>query len=643
MLMDHFLSSVFKEVKAIFKDGLVLDYLNDMLVTLIPKCKTPKSLNNYRPISLCNSVYKIVSKNLVERIRPYLNKLVSPIQSAFMPERKGLDNVLVAQELFYALDGKKGKEGYMAIKVDLEKAYDRLEWCFIHKVLQAFHFPQNIVKVIMSRVTSTKISILFNGEALESFNPSRGIRQGDPLSSYLFILCMEYLGHLIYKKCMEGVCKPLKASRDNIGISHLFFADDLILFAKVDEDSCETISEVLDEFCEESGQKVSVDKSRIYFSPNVQAKLRREICSRLGIQAMANIGNYLGFPIKHKGVPWNRMNFMVERVMNKLAGWKARFLSFVGRSVLVKSVMSSIPNYVMQAASLPAHLCEKLDKINQDFLWGSTSEKRRLHLVGWSKIIRPKEEGGLGIQAARAKNLALLAKLKWRMYQEKESLWAKVILRKYCLVERRRARDLDKLPASPNWRAIKAGFQIFADGICWGVGNGERVKLWIDSWIKGSSLRELIEGPLTQRETDMKLSKLLLRSIQEWKWEVLSFELPLCVKDKIKAISRQQVDRGEDVIMWKFSKDGEFTTKFAYALLNDTHQNSLPFQGQWIWKIDTLPRIVSFLWLCMHNSLLVRSMLAMRGIIPDSCYPLCNNFPETISHLLRDCVVAKDF
>ena len=94
--MDHFLTSVCEEVKAIFMDGLVLDYLNDMLVTLIQKCKTPESLNNYRPISLCNSVYKIVSKILVERIRPYLNKLVSPIQSAFVPGRKGIDNVLVA-------------------------------------------------------------------------------------------------------------------------------------------------------------------------------------------------------------------------------------------------------------------------------------------------------------------------------------------------------------------------------------------------------------------------------------------------------------------------------------------------------------------------------------------------------------------
>ena len=384
-------------------------------MTLILKCKSLESLNNYRPISLCNSVYKIVSKILVERIRPYLNKLVSPFQTAFVPERKGLDNVLVAQEFFYALDKKKGKEGYMAIKVDLEKPYDRMEWCFIRKVLHAYHFPQSLIRVIMSYVTSTKVSILCNGGKLEAFNPLRGLRQGDPLSPYIFILCMEYLGHLIKKKCMEGVWKPLQASRDNIGISHLFFADDLILFAKVDVDSCEAISEVLEKFYEESGQKVSMEKSRIYFSPNVQPEINSGISSRLGIQATTNIGNYLEFPIKHRGVPRNRMNFIVEKVMSKLVGWKASFLSFAGRAVLAKSVMSTIPNYVMQATTLPTHLCEKLDKINRDFLWGSTSEKRRLHLVCWNKIIRPKEEGGLRIQAAKFKNLALLAKLNWRL------------------------------------------------------------------------------------------------------------------------------------------------------------------------------------------------------------------------------------
>ena len=140
-LLDDVGKSVCEEVKAIFSYGEVSEHLNDTLVIVIPKCQNPESLYNYRPISLYNSIYKIASKILVERIRHHINKLVSLIQTAFVPGRKGIDNVLIAQELFYALDRKKGKEGYMATKVDLEKAYDRLEWCFIHKVLQAYHFP----------------------------------------------------------------------------------------------------------------------------------------------------------------------------------------------------------------------------------------------------------------------------------------------------------------------------------------------------------------------------------------------------------------------------------------------------------------------------------------------------------------------
>ena len=105
----------------------------------------------------------------------------------------------------------------------------------------------------------------------------------------------------------------------------------------------------------------------------------------------------LGFPLNHRGTARNRYNFIVERVISKLSGWKAKFLSFAGRTMLIKSVMAAIPNHVMQGVALRSHLCEKLDKINRDFLWGSSTEKKRLHLVAWSKVIKPKEEGGLGI------------------------------------------------------------------------------------------------------------------------------------------------------------------------------------------------------------------------------------------------------
>ncbi|KAK9986163.1 hypothetical protein SO802_031114 [Lithocarpus litseifolius] len=396
-------NSVCTEVRNVFLQGVVPGYLNETLISLIPKCQNPESLGNYRPIGLCNSVYKFFYKIVVARIRPYLSNLIFPVQAVFVPRRKGIDNVLIAQELIHSLDNKKGKVGFMAIKMDLEKAYDRLEWNFIHKVLQAFHFPHNLIKL-----------------------------------------------------------DPMKASRENVEISHFFFTDNLILLAKVDDKAYEAISDVLDNFCNESIQKVSTKKSRIYFSPNVKAEMKVRVCDKLGIQATSNFGKYLDFPLRNKGAARNQFNFIAERVINKLSSWNAKFLFFAGRTILVKFVMAAIPNYVMQGAALSAHLCDKLDKINKDFLWGSSSEKRKLQLVGWNKIVKPKEEGGLGIQSVRGRNLALLSKLNWRLYQEKEALWAKIIITKYCSTSRRNSKDPDKLPCSPNWTAIKMGFPIFS-------------------------------------------------------------------------------------------------------------------------------------------------------------------------------------
>lgn len=178
----------------------------------------------------------------------------------------------------------------------------------------------------------------------------------------------------------------MKSLRENIGISHLFFVDDLILFAKVSEMGSEAVTDVLNKFCKDSGQMISYEKSWICFSPNIPTNLKEKVCENLSIQATSNLGKYLG-----------QFNFVVDRVLTKLAEWKTKFLSFTGRTLLVKSVTIAIPNYVMQGMALPAHLCDKIDRINRDFLWGSTIEKRRMHLVGWSKVVKSKEEKGLGI------------------------------------------------------------------------------------------------------------------------------------------------------------------------------------------------------------------------------------------------------
>ncbi|XP_030936237.1 uncharacterized protein LOC115961384 [Quercus lobata] len=184
---------------------------------------------------------------------------------------------------------------------------------------------------------------------------------------------MEYLGHFFEKKCVDGVWTPLKASKDNLGFSHLF-ADDIILFGKVEPVACEAILEVLGKFCAELDQKVNLEKSCVYFSPNVSESLKEEICDKLGIQEMHDIGKYPGFPLRHRGAARNPYKFIVEKVMCKLAGWKAKYLSIAERTVLLKSVMFAIPNYVMQGVALPVHVYDKLGKINRDFLWDSTSK-----------------------------------------------------------------------------------------------------------------------------------------------------------------------------------------------------------------------------------------------------------------------------
>jgi hypothetical protein len=205
--------SVVKEVCQIFSSGKMPEYLNKTLISLIPKCIGPETLSQFRPISLCNTVYKIVTKIIVNRIRPLLSNLVSPFQAAFIPGRRGVDNVIIAQELIHSLHKKKGRKCQFILKVDLEKAYDRLEWSFIREVLLFFNFPSRSVDLILECVSSSSISILFNGGQLEVFRPFRGIRQGDPLSPYLFILCMEYLSLKISDACIAKSWKPIKASR----------------------------------------------------------------------------------------------------------------------------------------------------------------------------------------------------------------------------------------------------------------------------------------------------------------------------------------------------------------------------------------------------------------------------------------------
>lgn len=273
----------------------------------------------------------------------------------------------MVKEIIHSISNKKGRVGYMAIKVDLEKAYDKIEWSFIREVLINANLPHDMVSLIMSCVSSVSTSIFFNGGNIEHILPSRGIRQGDPLSPYFFILCMEAFGHLIEEKYNEKRWNPIKSSNNGVAFSHLFFVDNLVLFAKADHINCSMIRDVLDTFCTRSGQTISESKSRVFFSPNVNVDTRQSLCDILGFHSVPNLGKHLGFPIKHSGTKNKDLNFVLDRVRQKLAGWKANLLSLGGRVVLIQASTSTIPAYVMQCTALPMKLLDNIDRVNRNF------------------------------------------------------------------------------------------------------------------------------------------------------------------------------------------------------------------------------------------------------------------------------------
>lgn len=261
--------SVTAAVQYFFDSGYILREWNSTLICLIPKVSQPEEASQFRPISLCNVIYKIASKVLVNRLKPIIRELVSPVQNAFVPGRLMSDNCLIAHELIRRIKlQKSGKIFMAALKVDMYKAYDKVDWRFLNWLLERMAFPQKFRHWIMQCVSTVSYSLLINGEPSRKFKPLCGLRQGDPLSPYLFILVMEAFSRLIAYAESQGLIEGIKISRSSPPISHLFFADDSLLFFKAKPQSCATVKSLITEFSKLPGEVINFSKSVIMFSPN---------------------------------------------------------------------------------------------------------------------------------------------------------------------------------------------------------------------------------------------------------------------------------------------------------------------------------------------------------------------------------------
>jgi hypothetical protein len=329
--------------------------LNSTNIALIPKGESQKSMKDWRPISLCNVLYKIVAKVLANRLKPVLDKCISENQSAFVPGRSILDNAMAAIEIIHYMKAKtRGKKGEVALKLDISKAYDHIDWEYLKDMMAKMGFCQKWIRWIMLCVETVDYSIIVNGHMVGPVVPGRGLRQGDPLSPYLFIICAEGLSALIRQAENRGELHGIKICRKAPIISHLLFADDCFLFFKATSNEASVLKNILSVYEAASGQAINLQKSEFYCSRNVPAEAREAIANQLGVSQVLGTGKYLGLPSMIGRSKKSTFKFIKDRIWKKINSWSSRHLSQAGREIMIKSILQSIPTYVMSIFFSPA-------------------------------------------------------------------------------------------------------------------------------------------------------------------------------------------------------------------------------------------------------------------------------------------------
>lgn len=474
-----------------FESGTIPNGLNKSIICLLPKGVAPESLSQFRPISLCNVLMKVVTKVLANRLKSVMPKLTGKYQSSFVPGRSITDNIVIAQEMVHSLSKRKGKKGGFILKVDLEKAYDRVDWGYLEEVLQVTCFQPTLVWLILQYITLVSLSVSWNGELLEAFKPSRGLCQGDPLSPYLFVLCMEVLSQKIERVVHTSQWSAVQPTSGGPKLSHIFFADDLLLFSEASFSQARLMEHILADFCGISGQRVSRAKSRIWFSPNTPLYLRNAICSEFHIWATSNLGMYLGIPLFHGRMKKIDFTHVLDKATSRLAGWKTKTLSRAARMILIKSTLATLANYTMQTVMLPTSTTKLLDQNCRNFFWGSSAQHWKLHIVAWKRICTSKQYMGLGIPNLHDLNMALLAKLVWILAQQKENdFMSTVLATKYggwhALIT-----GEQRTHCSIIWHGLGKVATWIQQHSTWEVGDGQTILFWHDIWLCDKPLSHL--------------------------------------------------------------------------------------------------------------------------------------------------------
>ncbi|XP_057425625.1 uncharacterized protein LOC130718990 [Lotus japonicus] len=550
--------------------------INQTLIVLIPKIKKPMHANQFRPISLCNVLFKLITKTIANRLKLILPDVINGPQSAFVPGRLITDNALIAYECFHFMKKKcSGRNGHMALKLDMSKAYDRVEWPFLQSVMTHMGFPLSWVRLIMSCVTT----IRFQRE--------------------------------IARSTLSGI----KIARNAPVISHLLFADDSVIFAKATLEEANSVQQVLASYEKVSGQVINLDKSMLSCSRNVPSSRFDQLKRLLNVKAVESYDKYLGLPTIIGKSKTQIFNFVKERVWKKLKGWKESSLSRMGREVMVKAVAQAIPSYVMSCFMLPDGLCADIERmISKDF------KAFNIALVGknWWRLQRqPDTLLGILFKSVYFPQSSICAAKKG---SRPSYAWTSIFRTKWVFEEGARWKVGDGKNIDiwhDKWLPDDSPLICRED-----LAQSANLTMVSQLLLPGTQVwnRDLVEmifwPPIAKLILQIPLALTAKNDELYWPHTVDGL---YTTKSGYGFIRKRKIYRA--------------ASSFSAHIAPVKFWKSL-------WHVQALPRCKEVAWRAVRGILPVRKLLQIRGVDVDASCPFCHDTPETIDHVLLQCPVS---